>query len=173
MVMANAGGEVRVNGGDSATSEVTFTAVPFSGYYLIGWFIDGTIYQVSSANVTDKQITLAKATALGKVVEAVFSTSNTATPTSSYAKGTSVVVCASVGGQARINGYASSDTTIHLSTVLNQQGYNFVGWYEYGGSTALSTNWSVDLNSASLIGKIIFAKYELNNNPNINDSLSN
>ncbi|MBO5102873.1 MAG: hypothetical protein J6C13_02135, partial [Clostridia bacterium] len=75
--------------------------------------------------------------------------------------------------QARINGYASSDTTIHLSTVLNQQGYNFVGWYEYGGSTALSTNWSVDLNSASLIGKIIFAKYELNNNSNINDSLSN
>ncbi|MBO5102893.1 MAG: hypothetical protein J6C13_02245, partial [Clostridia bacterium] len=74
--------------------------------------------------------------------------------------------------QARINGYASSDTTIHLSTVLNQQGYNFVGWYEYGGSTALSTNWSVDLPQTSIAGKIIYAKFDVSS-PSINDEVNN
>ncbi|MBP3433820.1 MAG: hypothetical protein J6K50_00965, partial [Clostridia bacterium] len=56
-----------------------------------------------------------------------------------------------------------SDTTIHLSATITQNGYKFDGWYIYGESTALSTEWSVDLEKSTINNKLIVAKFSETN----------
>ncbi len=169
---ASNGGEVRVIGGDSDTLSTTYQAIAYNGYYLNGWYINGEIYKVDGVIVRDSTITLAKSVGLGNAVRAIFGTTNGATPSDNFSLTTGVVVCASIGGQARINGYDDSDTTIHASAV-NYKGYKFVGWYILGQDTALSTKMSCDFAKSTLVGKVLYAKFVTDENYNINPDLDN
>ncbi|MBQ7977571.1 MAG: InlB B-repeat-containing protein [Clostridia bacterium] len=73
-----------------------------------------------------------------------------------------VACVAEVGGEARINGYTDSDTTIHFSAVA-YAGYTFDGWYIYDETTPLSTDWSVDLEKSAINNKLIVAKFSETN----------
>ncbi|MBQ7977252.1 MAG: InlB B-repeat-containing protein [Clostridia bacterium] len=173
MSSANAGGEVRVSGGDSDSTSVTYEAVAYAGYYLLGWYVDGELYKNGSTIVTDKIITLTGENALGTRVNAVFGTTNGGTPSNDYDGSTGATVCATTGGEARMNGYDSSDTTVHFSAAITQEGYEFVGWFIYGEDDPISTEWSVDLNKSDIAGKVIIAKFVNNENPSINDDTDN
>ena len=89
--------------------------------------------------------------------------------TDSLLNGVSVV--AEAGGEARINGYTDSDTTIHFSAVA-YKGYTFDGWYIYGETTPLSTDWSVDLEKSAINNKLIVAKFS-KISANVNTETSN
>ncbi|MBQ7977971.1 MAG: InlB B-repeat-containing protein, partial [Clostridia bacterium] len=55
-VTANAGGEVRIS--QNADGSANFNAVPYTGYYLNGWLVDGTIYTQNNATYTGLTITI-------------------------------------------------------------------------------------------------------------------
>ncbi|MBQ7977875.1 MAG: InlB B-repeat-containing protein [Clostridia bacterium] len=69
-----------------------------------------------------------------------------------------IACVAEAGGEVRMNGYTDSDTTIHFSAVA-YKGYTFDGWYIYGETTSLSTEWSVDLEKSAINNKLIVAKF--------------
>ncbi|MBQ7977711.1 MAG: InlB B-repeat-containing protein [Clostridia bacterium] len=157
-VTANAGGEVRIS--QNADGSANFNAVPYAGYYLNGWLVDGTIYTQNNATYTGLTIIISDT---HKCVNAIFSTTKGATPSGATDLTNGLAVYAEFGGEARINGYASTDTTIHLSATITQNGYKFDGWYIYGESTALSTEWSVDLEKSAINNKLIVAKFSETN----------
>ena len=157
-VTANAGGEVRIS--QNADGSANFNAVPYTGYYLNGWLVDGTIYTQNNATYTGLTITISDT---HKCVNAIFSTTNGATPSGATDLTNGLAVYAEFGGEARINGYASSDTTIHLSATITQNGYKFDGWYIYGETIPLSTDWSVDLEKSVINNKLIVAKFSETN----------
>ncbi|MBQ7977715.1 MAG: InlB B-repeat-containing protein [Clostridia bacterium] len=73
-----------------------------------------------------------------------------------------IACMAEAGGEVRMNGYTDSDTTIHFSAVA-YSGYTFDGWYIYGETTPLSTDWSVDLEKSEINNKLIVAKFSETN----------
>lgn len=158
-VSANAGGEVRIS--QNADGTFTFKAVPYVGYYLNGWLVDGIIYSQKNATYTGMDLTLVDAQ--NKCINAIFSATNGATPSGGVNPTSGVAVYSQFGGEARMNGYADSDTTIHLSVAFTQKGYKFDGWYIYGEDTALSYELSVDLNKTTIMNKLIVAKFSETN----------
>ena len=123
-------------------STYTFVATPIAGCAFLYW-IDSA---EPSTRIYANPLTVAITS--DKTYTAYF--------TDSLQNGVSVV--AEAGGEARINGYTDSDTTIHFSAVA-YAGYTFDGWYIYGESTALSTEWSVDLEKSTINNKLIVAKF--------------
>ena len=96
-----------------------------------------------------------------------------------------VVVNASDGGQALLNGYDSEDenAVIHVSAI-SYTGYSFAGWYvddeiltfiNSSGQTmtADSSKLSIDIPLSAVKGKIITAKFTKNTNSNINSETNN
>ena len=96
-----------------------------------------------------------------------------------------VVVNASDGGQALLNGYDSEDenAVIHISAI-SYTGYSFAGWYvddeiltftNSSGQTvtADSSKLSIDIPLSAVKGKIITAKFTKNANQNINSETNN
>lgn len=169
---SSVGGEVRVIGADEYTASTTYVAFPYAGYYLNGWFIDNVLYKNGSTIVKDLSITLPNSTALCVVVNAVFSTNESATPSNTFDTSTGISVCAEIGGEARMTGYESNASTVHLSAVITSKHYSFDGWYIYGESTALSKNMSCDLSVSSLKGKTVVAKFKLYDSSNTNDEVN-
>ncbi|MBQ7977436.1 MAG: InlB B-repeat-containing protein, partial [Clostridia bacterium] len=82
-----------------------------------------------------------------------------------------VACVAEAGGEVRMNGYTDSDTTIHFSAVA-YAGYTFDGWYIYGETTPLSTEWSVDLEKSTINNKLIVAKFS-EISANVNTEINN
>ena len=166
---ATAGGEVRITGNDiglnNTSATVTYTALAYNGYYLIGWYLDNTLYS-STANT----ITLTQSQAQGICVTAVFSTNQNETPNYTFNREETTTISSSIGGEARMVGYSGEyNETILIATV--QKGYKFTGWYIDG--TLYSTYENITLDTNNYKGKVIEARFELINNGNVNDDLNN
>ncbi|MBQ7977441.1 MAG: InlB B-repeat-containing protein [Clostridia bacterium] len=76
---------------------------------------------------------------------------------------TDIVVTSTIGGSVELVGddfanLADSDT-ITLVARLKLNGYQFDGWFVEGGSTAISTAWSVKMAYGELKGKVVIAKF--------------
>ncbi len=165
---ATSGGEVRVSGnnlGAEHTSEsVTYTAISYTNYYLIGWFIDGVLYTQNGNTVLDKTITLTQAQAQGAWVVPVFSTNPNNTPTLNTTLENTTAVNSTIGGEARMVGLDSTNTQATLIAKANE-GYRFIGWYD--GENLLGTDLSIRLNLSTIQNKIIIARFEpINSNNN-------
>ncbi len=165
---ATSGGEVRVSGnnlGAEHTSEsVTYTAIPYTNYYLIGWFIDGVLYTQNGNTVLDKTITLTQAQAQGAWVVPVFSTNPSDTPTLNTTLENTTAVNSTIGGEARMVGIDNTDTQATLIAKASEN-YRFIGWYD--GETLLGTDLSIRLNLSTIQNKIIIARFEpINSNNN-------
>ena len=166
---ATAGGEVRITGNDiglnNTSATVTYTALAYNGYYLIGWYLDNTLY-----NSTATKITLTQSQAQSICVTAVFSTNSTETPNYTFNREDTTTISSSIGGEARMVGYSGEyNETILIATV--QKGYEFTGWYIDG--VLYSTYENITLDTNNYKGKVIEARFELINNGNINDDLNN
>lgn len=169
LTSANSGGEVRIS---TTSTNATYTAIPYAGYYLNGWYIDGVLYTLNGSTVQDRQITLSKDKAYSVTVNAVFGSSQTTSPSNDFDGTNGFSICSQAGGEVRVNGYTTSDTTIHVSAVFTDFGYVFKGWYIYGSDTALSTNMSCNLNLSDIKGKVIVAKFDVDNTSK-NDTTNN
>ncbi len=158
---ATAGGEVRVTGnnlGAEHTSEsVSYTAIPYTNYYLIGWFIDGVLYTQNGATVIDKTITLSQAQAQGAWVVPVFSTNPNEAPALNTTLENTTAVNSTIGGEARMVGLDNTDTQATLIAKVDDN-YRFIGWYD--GETLLGTDLSIRLNLSAIQNKIIIARFE-------------
>ncbi len=158
---ATSGGEVRVSGnnlGAEHTSEsVSYTAIPYTNYYLIGWFIDGVLYTQNGNTVLDKTITLTQAQAQGTWVVPVFSTNPNGTPTLNTTLENTTAVNSTIGGEARMVGLDSLDTQATLIAKAYEN-YRFIGWYD--GENLLGTDLSIRLNLSTIQNKIIIARFE-------------
>ena len=107
-VAATSGGEVRISGNDlgtgSTSTSVTYTAIPYKGYYLTNWAIDGTIYQQNGTTYTDRILTLPRAEVEGKYIVAVFSPSASTAPSANYTLQNNFGINSTIGGEARLIG---------------------------------------------------------------------
>lgn len=167
LTSANSGGEVRISKTDTTA---TYTAIAYTGYYLNGWFIDGTLYTRNGATVQDRKITLSRDVAYSVTVNAVFGATSTATPSDNFDKTNGFSICSQTGGEVRVNGYSTSDTTVHVSAVFADFSYVFRGWYLYDSDTALSTEMTCDLNLSDLKGKVLIAKFDVDNTSKNDDT---
>ena len=171
---ATAGGEVRINGNDiglgTNSTTVTYQAIPYRGYFIIGWYLNDTLYTLSGNTVTDREITLTADQTRGVCVTVVFSTNASETPSLTFNKETNISIASNIGGQARMVGFADSDNEITLMAIV-QKGYKFTGWYVDG--TLLSAYSSATISTTNLAGKTIVAQFEPINNGNINDDTNN
>ena len=171
---ATAGGEVRINGNDiglgTNSTTVTYQAIPYRGYFIIGWYLNDTLYTLSGNTVTDREITLTADQTRGVCVTAVFSTNASETPSLTFNKETNISIASNIGGQARMVGFADSDNEITLMAIV-QKGYKFTGWYVDG--TLLNAYSSATISTTNLAGKTIVAQFEPINNGNINDDVNN
>ena len=84
------------------------------------------------------------------------------------------------GGQVRMGGYEGDidDTTQVTLNAICYSGYTFDGWYtmENGVLTkidALGNSTAVTINASTYEGKIIIARFVLNNNENVNQDIDN
>ena len=135
-------------------TEQTFYACPISGCGFMYWIDDnGNTYTSNPLTLTITTDMTLTAIFLNGILDGL-------------------AVVAEIGGEARINGFNESDAVIHLSAVANA-GYTFSGWYIYGESTAISTEWSVDLARDMVEGKVIVARFIDLNNENINTDTNN
>ena len=173
---ATLGGEVRIDGNDLGTGTtsqtVTYTAIPYTGYYLIGWYVGDTLYTENGTIYTARTLTLPRATAEGVAVVPIFSTNASATPSLSFDLDNSTAITASIGGQARIIGdnYFTADTVTVIATVQTPN-YRFIGWYVDG--VQVSTSETTTLSRATVLGKIIQARFAPIDNANTNDDIDN
>ena len=171
---ATAGGEVRVNGNDiglgTNSTTVTYQAIPYRGYFIIGWYLNDTLYTLSGNTVTDREITLTADQTRGVCVTAVFSTNANETPSLTFNKDTNISIASNIGGQARMVGFADSDNEITLMAIV-QKGYKFTGWYVDG--TLLNAYSSATLSTTNLAGKTIVARFVPNSNGNVNEDINN
>ena len=86
-----------------------------------------------------------------------------------------VATIATVGGEARVNGFDTEDETsvVHLSAVAFN-GYTFVGWEASDGTDLSAYNkMSVNIPYSLIKGKIITAKFAQNSSQNINSETNN
>ncbi|MBQ7977276.1 MAG: InlB B-repeat-containing protein, partial [Clostridia bacterium] len=137
-------GSVTGGGTFNYGTEQTFYACPISGCGFMYWIDEsGNTYTANPLTIT---------------------ISGDATFTAIFTNGVmdGIACMAEAGGEVRMNGYNDSDTTIHFSAVA-YAGYTFDGWYIYGESTALSTEWSVDLEKSAINNKLIVAKFSETN----------
>ncbi|MBQ7977496.1 MAG: InlB B-repeat-containing protein, partial [Clostridia bacterium] len=141
-------GNVSAGGTFVYNTEQTFFACPSSGCSFKYWLDEnGNIY-------TENPLTLIITTDL--TLTAIF--------INGILDGLAVV--AEAGGEARINGFNDSDTTVHFSAVA-YAGYQFDGWYIYGETTPLSTARSADLEKSIINNQLIVAKFsEIQTNVN-------
>ena len=171
---ATVGGEVRINGNDiglgNNSTTVTYQALPYSGYFLIGWYLNDALYTLSGNTVTDREITLTANQTRGVCVTAVFSTNANEIPSLIFNKETNISIASNIGGQARMVGFADNESEITI-IATTQAGYKFAGWYV--DDTLLSENLSTTIDTTNLAGKTIFARFEPISSGNINDDLNN
>ena len=171
---ATVGGEVRINGNDIGLSNnsttVTYQALPYSGYFLIGWYLNDALYTLSGNTVTDREITLTANQTRGVCVTAVFSTNANEIPSLIFNKETNISIASNIGGQARMVGFADNESEITI-IATTQAGYKFAGWYV--DDTLLSENLSTTIDTTNLAGKTIVARFEPISSGNINDDLNN
>ena len=171
---ATVGGEVRINGNDiglgTTSTTVTYQALPYSGYFLIGWYLNDALYTLSGNTVTDREITLTANQTRGVCVTAVFSTNANEIPSLIFNKETNISIASNIGGQARMVGFADNESEITI-IATTQAGYKFAGWYV--DDTLLSENLSTTIDTTNLAGKTIFARFEPISSGNINDDLNN
>ena len=83
-----------------------------------------------------------------------------------------VAVYATVGGEARVNGFDTEDETsvVHLSAIAFN-GYTFMGWFASDGTDLTAYNkLSVDIPYNLVQGKVITAKFQKTNNTNVNEA---
>ena len=83
-----------------------------------------------------------------------------------------VAVYATVGGEARVNGFDTEDETsvVHLSAIAFN-GYTFMGWFASDGTDLTAYNkLSVDIPYSLIQGKMITAKFQKTNNTNVNET---
>ena len=173
---ATLGGEVRISGNDLGTgtssTTVSYEAIPYTGYYLIGWYVGDMLYTENSTTYTGTTLTLPREQAEGVVVVPVFSTNTTGTPSLSFDLDNNTAITASIGGEARIIGdtYSTTDT-VTLIAAVQMQGYRFVGWYIDG--IQVSTDETTILSRATVLGKIVQARFAPIDNTNMNDDTDN
>ena len=173
---ATLGGEVRISGNDLGTgttsTTVSYEAIPYTGYYLIGWYVGDMLYTENGTTYTGTTLTLPRATAEGVVVVPVFSTNTTGTPSLSFDLDNNTAITASIGGEARIIGDTYSITdTVTLIAAVQMQGYRFVGWYIDG--IQVSTDETTILSRATVLGKIVQARFAPIDDSTTNDDTDN
>ena len=170
------GGEVRISGNDLGSTNnspsVTYEAIPYTGYYLIGWYVGNTVYTQNSTTYTGTTLTLPREQVAGVSVVPIFSTNASATPSLAFDLNTSTAITSTIGGEARIVGdtYSTADTITFIADI-SAKGYGFAGWYV--DDILVSTDATTVLPRSIVLGKIVQARFTQVNDSNQNDSTHN
>ena len=170
------GGEVRISGNDLGSTNnspsVTYEAIPYTGYYLIGWYVGNSVYTQNSTTYTGTTLTLPREQVAGVSVVPIFSTNASATPSLAFDLNTSTAITSTIGGEARIVGdtYSTADTITFIADI-SAKGYGFAGWYV--DDILVSTDATTVLPRSIVLGKIVQARFTQVNDSNQNDSTHN
>ncbi|MBQ7977237.1 MAG: InlB B-repeat-containing protein [Clostridia bacterium] len=151
-------GEVLGNGVYDYVTQVTIAAMPEIGYTLLYWIhFDATGNEIEKIYSNVNTILVES----NESYMAIFSNSLLS----------NIACFADGGGEARMSGYGDENITVHFSAVA-YAGYTFDGWFIYGETTPLSTDWSVDLEKSAINNKLIVAKFS-KISANVNTETSN